>query len=62
ANLLIYENLIAQNGSEFAIWEGKSNFNNIPENLNKAIQKVRNGKFWFIPGHDAVYGKLQFEN
>ncbi|MFW9901014.1 MAG: endonuclease Q family protein [Candidatus Thorarchaeota archaeon] len=61
-NLSIYQNLIAQNGSEYAIWEGKSNFNNIPEKLNEAIHKVRNGKFWFIPGHDAFYGKLQFEN
>ena len=31
-------------------------------NLIEAIQKVRKSKFWFIPGHDAVYGKLQFEN
>ena len=59
-NLSIYQNLIENNESEFAIWEGKSNFDKIPENLNEAINKIRNGKFWFIPGHDAVYGKLQF--
>ncbi|MFW9999946.1 MAG: endonuclease Q family protein [Candidatus Hodarchaeota archaeon] len=61
-NLSIYEKLIAQNSSEYAIWEGKSNFNSIPEDLYEAINKIRKGKFWFIPGHDAVYGKLQFEN
>ncbi len=61
-NLSIYLNLIENNDSEFAIWEGKSNFESIPENLADAIRKIRNGKFWFIPGHDALYGKLQFEN
>ncbi len=61
-NLSIYQKLIENNGSEYSIWEGKSNFDNITENLIEAIHKIRNGKFWFIPGHDAVYGKLQFEN
>jgi uncharacterized protein (TIGR00375 family) len=61
-NLSIYQKIVKNNESEFAIWEGKSNFDNIPENLIDAIYKVRNGKFWFIPGHDAVYGKLQFGN
>ena len=61
-NLSIYQKLVQDNDSEYAIWEGKSNFDSIPDNLIEAIQKVRKGKFWFIPGHDAVYGKLQFEN
>ncbi|MFX1377834.1 MAG: endonuclease Q family protein [Promethearchaeota archaeon] len=61
-NLSIYYKLIENNDNEYAIWEGKSNFDNIPENLIEAIRKIRKGKFWFIPGHDAVYGKLQFEN
>ena len=61
-NLSLYQKLITDNGSEYAIWEGKSNFDDCPENLVEAINKVRKGKFWFIPGHDAVYGKLQFEN
>ena len=61
-NISIYQKLITDNGGEYAIWEGKSNFDDIPENLVEAIHKVRKGKFWFIPGHDAVYGKLQFEN
>ncbi len=60
-NLSIYHMLVENNDNEFALWEGKSNFDNIPENLYEAINKIRNGKFWFIPGHDAVYGKLQFE-
>jgi len=42
-NLSIYHKLIAQNGSEYAIWEGKSNFNSIPEDLNEAICKIRKG-------------------
>ncbi|MFX1301923.1 MAG: endonuclease Q family protein [Promethearchaeota archaeon] len=61
-NISIYEKLIKDNGNEYAIWEGKSNFEGIPEKLVEAINKIRKGKFWFIPGHDAVYGKLQFEN
>jgi len=61
-NLSLYQKLIVNNKSEYAIWEGQCNFENIPENLIEAIHKVRKGKFWFIPGHDAVYGKLQFEN
>ena len=61
-NLSLYQQLIANNKGEYSIWEGNCNFENIPENLVDAIHKVRKGKFWFIPGHDAVYGKLQFEN
>jgi uncharacterized protein (TIGR00375 family) len=61
-NLSIYQKMVSNNGDEYAIWEGKSNFDGIPENLIKAIEKVRSGKFWFIPGHDTVYGKLQFED
>ena len=61
-NLSIYKKLVADNNGEYAIWEGKSNFDNIPEKLIVAIEKIRKGKFWFIPGHDAIYGKLQFEN
>jgi uncharacterized protein (TIGR00375 family) len=61
-NISIYQSLVAQNCGEYAIWEGKSNFNGIPENLIEAISKIRRGKFWFIPGHDSVYGKLQIEN
>jgi uncharacterized protein (TIGR00375 family) len=59
-NLLLYKSIISNNGDEYAIWEGRSNFNNVPERLAEAVSKIRNGKYWFIPGHDSVYGKLQF--
>lgn len=61
-NLSIYQKLILNNNGEYNIWEGKSNFRGVPEKIIDAIVKIRKGKFWFIPGHDAVYGKLQFEN
>ncbi|MFX0037323.1 MAG: endonuclease Q family protein [Candidatus Hermodarchaeota archaeon] len=60
-NLSMYQKLIADNGGEYLIWEGKSNFDKIPDNLIEAISKIRDGRFWFIPGYDAIYGKLQFE-
>jgi uncharacterized protein (TIGR00375 family) len=61
-NLSLYQKIITNNEGEYGVWEGKSNFDDIPEEIIEAIKKIRNGKFWFIPGHDAVYGKLQFEN
>lgn len=61
-NLSLYQKIITNNEDEYALWEGKSNFEGIPEKLIEAIRKIRNGRFWFIPGHDATYGKLQFEN
>lgn len=60
-NLLLYQELITKNGGEYDIWEGKSNFEGLPDELIDAIEKIRKGKFWFIPGYDAIYGKLQFE-
>ncbi|MFW9866987.1 MAG: endonuclease Q family protein [Candidatus Thorarchaeota archaeon] len=59
-NIAIYEKLISNNGNEFNIWEGKSNFEGISEELIEKIIKIRKGEFWYIPGHDANYGKLQF--
>ncbi len=61
-NISIYQKLIANNNGEYSIWEGKSNFKGISEELIDAIIKIRKGKFWFIPGHDSIYGKIQFEN
>ncbi|MFX1573086.1 MAG: endonuclease Q family protein [Promethearchaeota archaeon] len=60
-NISLYQDLVTKNGGEFNIWEGKSNFDGFPEELIDAIDKVRKGNFWFIPGHDATYGKLQFD-
>ncbi|MFX1477982.1 MAG: hypothetical protein ACFFCI_07600 [Promethearchaeota archaeon] len=59
-NIAINEKLISNNGNEFNIWEGKSNFESISEELIDKIIKIRKGEFWYIPRHDANYGKLQF--
>ncbi|MFW9940010.1 MAG: endonuclease Q family protein [Candidatus Thorarchaeota archaeon] len=59
-NLSVYNMLISNNGSEYNIWEGKSNFEGLSEDLISAINKIRTGDFWFIPGYDANYGKLKF--
>ncbi|MFX1377366.1 MAG: endonuclease Q family protein [Promethearchaeota archaeon] len=59
-NLFIYDQLISKNESEFNIWEGKSNFKGIPDEIISAINKIREGKFWFLPGFDSNYGELQF--
>ncbi|MFX1323571.1 MAG: hypothetical protein ACFE8N_01345 [Promethearchaeota archaeon] len=56
----MYENIIANKGGEYNIREGKNNFEGIPEILVEKIQKIRDTNFWFISGHDANYGKLQF--
>ena len=45
SNLSIYKKLVADNDGEYAIWEGKSNFDNIPENLIEAIDKGRKENF-----------------
>ena len=59
-NLSVYDRLISNNGSEYNIWGGNSNFEGIPEDLISAINKIRKGNFWFVPGYDANYGRLQF--
>jgi uncharacterized protein (TIGR00375 family) len=58
-NLFVYEKLISNNGSEYNIWEGKCNFQGMPEKLISAINNVRKQNFWFVPGFDSNYGKLQ---
>jgi len=60
-NLLIYQKLIRDNKGEYNIWNGNNNFNGIPNELIDAIEKIRSGKYWFLPGYDGVYGQLQFE-
>jgi len=59
-NISMYNRLISNNGSEYNIWEGKSNFEGLSEDLISAINKIRTGDFWFIPGYDANYGRLKF--
>ena len=61
-NLFLYDKIISNNGSEYNIWEGKSNFKGLPEDLISAINHVRKGNFWFMPGYDSNYGKLQINN
>ena len=58
-NLFLYDKIISNNGSEYNIWEGSSNFKGLPEDLISAINNVRKGNFWFKPGYDSNYGKLQ---
>ena len=58
-NLFVYDKLISNNGSEYNIWEGGSNFQGLSEDLISAIINVRKGNFWFVPGYDSNYGKLQ---
>jgi len=53
---------VEHDSGEYKIWDGSSNFEKIPETLIKAINKIRSGKYYFILGHDGVYGKLKFEN
>ncbi|MFX1281251.1 MAG: hypothetical protein ACFFA3_18010, partial [Promethearchaeota archaeon] len=59
-NLLLYDKLTTNNGGEYKIWEGYSNFRDLPDDLIAAIDKIRKKNFWFIPGYDSIYGKLQF--
>jgi len=61
-NLEIYHKIVEKNQGEYNIWEGSSNFNSIPSNIIDAINKIRNGKYYYIPGHDNFYGRLCFEN
>jgi len=47
---------------EYNVWEGSSNFDGIPSKIIDGINKIRDGKYYFIPGHDNFYGRLCFEN
>jgi uncharacterized protein (TIGR00375 family) len=57
-NILLYYKIISNNVSEYNIWEGESNFKGLSEDLISAINNIRRGNFWFIPGFDSIYGKL----
>lgn len=61
-NLTMYLKLTQENGGEYNIWNGNSNFKGIPEEIINAIYKIRTGKYYFIPGHDGCYGKLKLES
>ena len=60
--LEIYHKIVENNQGEYNVWEGSSNFDGIPSKIIDGINKIRDGKYYFIPGHDNFYGSLCFEN
>ncbi len=60
-NVSLYRDVVNTYDGEFNIWNKESVFEEVPFELSNAIEKVKSGKYWFIPGHDGVYGELQFE-
>ncbi|MFX1257621.1 MAG: endonuclease Q family protein [Promethearchaeota archaeon] len=60
-NLSLYQKLVKNNDGEYKIWNGSKNFEGIPEKLITAIYKIQKGNYYFLPGHDGIYGKLQLE-
>lgn len=61
-NLDIYHKIVENNQGEYNVWEGSSNFDGIPSKIIDGINNIRDGKYYFIPGHDNFYGRLCFEN
>ncbi|MBY9010164.1 MAG: hypothetical protein KGD74_09900 [Candidatus Lokiarchaeota archaeon] len=58
-NLCLYRNIVEATNGEFNIWENNTDFYPISCELSEAINKIKSGNYWFIPGYDGVYGKLQ---
>ena len=58
-NISLYRNIVEATNGEFNIWENNTDFYPIPYELHEVISKVKSGNYWFIPGYDGVYGKLQ---
>ncbi|MBY9002984.1 MAG: hypothetical protein KGD73_03345 [Candidatus Lokiarchaeota archaeon] len=61
-NLEMYRTIMENNQGEYNVWEGSSNFDGIPSKIIDAINKIRDGKYYYIPGHDNFYGSLCFEH
>ena len=61
-NLATYQRIVESNNGEFNIWNGNCNFKNIPNKVMCAIDRIKTGKYYFVPGYDSVYGKLELEN
>jgi len=58
-NISIYRDIVKATNGEYNIWENNTDFYSIPNELREAIDKIKSGNYWFIPGYDGVYGKLQ---
>ena len=58
-NVSLYRNIVEATKGEFNIWENNTDFYPISYELREAINKIKSGNYWFIPGYDGVYGKLQ---
>ncbi len=58
-NISLYRNIVEANNGEYNIWENNPDFHPISYELREAINKIKSGNYWFIPGYDGVYGKLQ---
>ena len=58
-NISIYRDIVKATNGEYNIWENNTDFYPIPNELREAIDKIKSGNYWFIPGYDGVYGKLQ---
>ncbi|MHA1670913.1 MAG: hypothetical protein ACTSV5_10090 [Promethearchaeota archaeon] len=58
----MYHKIVEKNQGEYNVWEGSSNFEGIPSKIIDGINKIQEGKYYYIPGHDNFYGRLCFEN
>lgn len=58
-NVSLYRNIVEATNGEFNIWENKTDFYPISYELHEVINKIKSGNYWFIPGYDGIYGKLQ---
>jgi len=58
-NLSLYRSIVEATNGEFNIWENNTDLYPISYELGEVINKIKSGHYWFIPGYDGVYGKLQ---
>ena len=60
-NLAIYHKIVRSNNGEFNIWNGHNNSKDIPHKVKCVIDRIKTGKYSFVPGYDSVYGKLELK-
>jgi len=58
-NISLYREIVEATNGEYNIWENNTDFYPISYELREAINKIKSNNYWFIPGFDGVYGKLQ---